>query len=120
MSKRDLHSLTWRKKVYQLAYTLMKFLDQGQAFDWDKGNRGKNFIKHQVADEECEEVFFDQQKKITHDELHSGQESRHLLIGQTKKSRLLFIVFTVREEKIRIISARDLNKKERKLYEKTN
>ena len=98
----------------------MKLLDQYQTFDWDKGNRDKNFIKHQVTDEECEEVFFDSQKKIAHDELHSGQEPRYLLIGQTKKLRSLFVVFTVRERKVRIISARDLNKKERKLYEETN
>ena len=89
-------------------------------FDWDKGNRNKNFIKHQVTDEECEEVFFDPQKKSVNDELHSGQELRYLLIGRTKIGRVLFIVFTVREEKISIISDRDLNKRERRLYEETN
>ena len=98
----------------------MKSLDQFQMFDWDKGNRDKNFIKHQVTDEECEEVFFDSRKRIASDELHFGQEPRYLLIGQTKKLRSLFIVFTIRERKVRIISARDLSKKERKLYEETN
>lgn len=55
-------------------------------------------------------------KKILKDILHSGAEHRYVLIGNTKKSRLLFVVFTVRREKLRIISARNLNKKERTLY----
>ena len=63
-------------------------------FQWDQGNINKNFISHQVTNEECEEAFFDQGKKIFKDYLHSQREERHLLIGQTKKSRLLFIVFT--------------------------
>ncbi len=87
-------------------------------FEWDNGNKGKNFISHQVTDEECEEIFFDPDKKILKDVLHSGKEERHILIGQTKKQRLMLAVFTVRENLIRVISARDLNRKERKLYEK--
>ncbi|OGF75946.1 hypothetical protein A3H65_04465 [Candidatus Giovannonibacteria bacterium RIFCSPLOWO2_02_FULL_45_14] len=86
-------------------------------FEWDKGNQGKNLLKHVVSDEECEEVFFDERKKILKDVLHSGKEERYLLLGQTKEKRILFIVFTIRKNKIRIISARDLNKKELKLYE---
>ncbi|MBI2100927.1 MAG: BrnT family toxin [Candidatus Vogelbacteria bacterium] len=98
----------------------MKWLDQLQTFDWDQGNQNKNFIKHQVTDEECEEVFFDPQKRVARDEIHSDQESRYLLLGETKRERLLFVVFAIRGEKIRIISARDLNKRERNLYEETN
>ena len=106
--------------MYQLVYTLMNRQNQAQTFDWNDGNRDKNFIKHRATDEECEEVFFDPRKRIANDEFHSGQEKRYLLIGKTKKERLLFVVFTTHGEKIRIISARDLNKKEIKLYEKTN
>ena len=86
-------------------------------FEWDKWNRRKNLLKHKVTDEECEEVFFDQNKKILKDTLHSGKEERRILIGQTKKQRLMFLVFTIRKNLIRIISARDLNRKEYKLYE---
>lgn len=94
-----------------------RILKEISSFEWDNGNKGKNFLKHRVIDEECEEVFFDQNKKILIDAVHSGIEERYLLIGKTKKQRMLFLVFTIRKNKIRIISARDLNKKEYKLYE---
>ncbi len=86
-------------------------------FEWDSGNKGKNFRRHDVTDEECEEVFFDHNKRISKDTLYSDKEKRYIIVGQTKKSRLLFIVFTIRKVKVRIISSRDLNKKEHKLYE---
>ena len=86
-------------------------------FLWDMGNIDKNLKKHKVNDKECEEVFFDNKKKILKDKLHSGKEIRYLIIGKTKRKRILFIVFTIREKKIRVISARDLNKRETKLYE---
>ena len=86
-------------------------------FEWDKGNINKN-IKHKVEDKEAEEVFFDENKVIYKDILHSNKEKRYLLLGKTKVKRLLFIVFTQRKNKIRIISARKINKKEVYLYEK--
>lgn len=87
-------------------------------FVWDKGNEGKNRLKHRVTDKECEEVFFDKKKKIFKDKLHSGKEERFRIVGKTKRQRLLFLAFTVRGRKIRVISARDINKKEVYLYEK--
>ena len=86
-------------------------------FLWDKGNINKNYIKHKVSDWECEEAFFDVDKKIFKNKIHSIDEKRYLIIGKTKKRRMLFIVFTIRKKKIRVISARDVNKKEIKLYE---
>ena|SRR3990167_5717739 len=88
-------------------------------FEWDKGNPGKNSI-HKVQDAEAEELFFDPNKKLFNDVLHSSnREPRYILIGQTKEKRLLFTAFTIRNNKVRIISARDIhsNSKERKLYE---
>lgn len=93
----------------------MQFLRQPIAFEWDKGNQGKN-LKHGATDEECEEVFFDPQKKLLKDVLHSQAETRYILIGATKHQRLLFVVFTFRNNKVRVISARDLNTRERRLY----
>lgn len=87
-------------------------------FDWDKGNIGKN-KKHDVDDPEIEEVFFDGKKVTLKDTLHSDNEERTIVLGRTKKERLLFVVFSRRKHKIRIISARDINKRERGLYEKT-
>jgi len=87
-------------------------------FEWDRGNQEKNELKYNVTNKECEEVFFDEQKKILKDPLHSGKEQRYILLGKTKTHRHLFIVVTVRKLYMRIISARDLNKKEYPLYEK--
>lgn len=85
-------------------------------FDWNKGNVGKN-RKHKVEDDESEEAFFDEQKVVLKDILHSQGEERWVLLGKTQKGRLLYIVFTRREKRIRVISARDVNRKEVQLYE---
>lgn len=95
----------------------MIILDEPARFEWDHGNKSKNYKKHGVSDQECEEVFFDPHKKILRDVFHSRDEQRYILLGETKKERRLFIVFTMRSNAARVISARDLNKKERKLYE---
>ena len=87
-------------------------------FEWDKGNSDKNWSKHGIKNEEAEEAFFDEKKKIAKDVFHSGKEKRWILLGKTKNNMLLFIVFTVRNNIIRIVSARKINKKEAHLYEK--
>ena len=98
----------------------MQFFPQYQGFDWDKANQNKNWKLHSVSWWECEEVFFNQPLYIQMDERHSLTEERCYALGRTNGSRLLFIVFTGRNAKIRIISARDMHKKERKVYfEKT-
>jgi len=95
----------------------IKLFQNVVGFEWDSGNRDKNLTKHKVVNEECEEIFFDSKKRVLKDILHSGREARYVLLGKTKKGRLIFTVFTIRNKKIRIISARDINKKEIKLYE---
>ena len=87
-------------------------------FIWNKGNKDKNWLKYKVTDKEAEEAFFDENKKISKDKLRSKKEERFIVLGKTKRNRLLFIVFTIRNKKIRVISARDINRRERKLYEK--
>lgn len=87
-------------------------------FDWDSGNVNKNWIKHQVTPSECEETFFNQPLVIRPDVKHSDSESRYYLLGRTNTGRELFLVFTLRRKKIRVISARDMSKKERREYEK--
>ena len=96
----------------------MKSLSGVSGFEWDEGNRGENFIKHQVADPEAEETFFNEPHILLEDEKHSTAENGFALLGKTAKGRKLFVVFTVRGDKIRIISARDMSKKEKALYEK--
>ena len=98
----------------------MVILPKPITFEWDKGNSDKNWIKHKIADKEREEPFFDQQKKIIEDVRHSENEQRFLLFGQTKLSRLVVIVFTIRHNRVRVISARNINKKEKTIYEKAS
>lgn len=94
----------------------MRVFREPTEFEWDKGNIDKNLLKHGVRNEECEEVFFDPNKRMLRDPFHSDKEKRYILLGKTKRQRVLFIVFTIRKKKVRIISARDLNKKELHLY----
>ena len=89
-------------------------------FNWDEGNSQKNWDKHSVHMLESEEVFFNHPLYILEDEKHSLVETRYYALGKTDFDRLLFIVFTIRENKIRVISARDMSKNERKVYHEKN
>ena len=91
-------------------------IPQSIEFEWDEGNVNKNRLKHAVAQEECEELFFNKPILINEDVKHSLYERRMLALGKTNKDRTLIIAFTIRGKKIRIISARDQNKKERIIY----
>jgi|SRR3989344_776545 len=96
----------------------MKTVKQVFEFEWDIGNLGKN-KKHGVEAQESEEAFLDDGRVIYRDAVHSENEERFILLGKTEKGRLLYVVFIYRRKKIRIISARDINKKEVQLYEET-
>ena len=85
-------------------------------FDWDDGNTGKNWFKHKVTPSECEQIFFNQPLVVKGDPKHSIDEKRLYALGQTNLKRFLFIAFTVRKNMIRVISARDMSRKERKVY----
>lgn len=87
-------------------------------FIWDENNLNKNWLSHQVRFAECEEIFFNQPLIILDDIKHSQRESRWYALGHTNAGKRLFVVFTIRGNGIRIISARSMNKKERKAYEK--
>ena len=93
-----------------------KTLSQCVGFDWDKGNIDKNWLKHRVSPPECEQIFFNQPLVVQDDELHSKTESRFFALGKTDLNRTLFIAFTVRNQLIRVISARDMSRKEREAY----
>jgi hypothetical protein len=85
-------------------------------FEWDAGNAGKNWRLHRVSDGECEQVFFNDPLLATWDVEHSSDEERVLVLGRTDSGRKLFVVCTVREDRIRVISARDMTKREREAY----
>lgn len=85
-------------------------------FDWDAGNSDKNWLKHRVSATECEQCFFNQPVLVQADSKHSAAERRWLLLGQTDVGRLLTVVFTARGNKVRVISARDMHRKEKEAY----
>lgn len=88
-----------------------------KGFQWDDGNSDKNWIKHQVAHSECEQIFFNR-PLITGDTTSEGQtEVRYYALGQTNSGRQLFVVFTIRMDLIRVISARPMSRSERKVYD---
>jgi uncharacterized DUF497 family protein len=87
------------------------------AFEWDAGNAEKNWLRHRVSQQESEQVFFNRPLVVAEDRLHSRGELRHYALGRTDAGRLLFVVFTLRGERMRIISARDMTRRERKEYE---
>lgn len=90
-------------------------------FEWDEGNARKSLKKHAVAQSEPEQVFFNQPLLVLADEKHSLTESRYHALGRTDDDRLLHITFTLRAggTLIRVISARDMHRKERAIYEQT-
>jgi len=91
-------------------------------FQWDSGNERKNADSHGVSQIEAEQVFFNQPLIVTFDGKHSGSEQRVRALGVTNNGRLLTMVFTMRAggELIRVISARDMHRKERKEYEQAS
>lgn len=97
---------------------MKNILEKLSGFEWDDGNIDKNKRKHQVEKVECEEVFFNQPLVIFSDKKHSQEESRYYVLGKTMRDRKLFVAFAIRNNKIRVVSARDMSRKERKIYEK--
>jgi uncharacterized DUF497 family protein len=97
----------------------MPDLGQIVGFDWDDGNSLKSADKHSVSQAEAEQVFTDERLLIADDARHGQDEERHNAMGRTIDGRLLHVTFTLRDErtKIRVISARDANRKERRTYE---
>ncbi len=94
----------------------MELFNSCTGFQWDYGNIDKNWLKHKVSNNECEQIFFNEPLLIADDKKHSDIELRWFALGKTDLNRCLFVVFTIREGLIRIISARDMHKKEREIY----
>lgn len=83
-------------------------------FEWDEEKAKKNFQKHGIAFEAALEVFYDEHRIEIYDEVHSIEEERYITIGLADK--ILFVVYTERNPKIRLISARLATARERRLY----
>ena len=96
----------------------MKIIPEPLSFEWDAGNIDKNLKKHNVSCQEAEEVFVNQPLFIIEDSSHSKNERRFHALGKNNSNRYLFLSITIRKQKVRIISIRDMSKKEKKEYEK--
>jgi len=91
-------------------------LSRCTGFQWDAGNADKVWERNHVSRSECEQLFFNEPLYIARDTKHSDLENRLLGLGRTDSGRRLFVVFTIRTEKIRVIAARDMSRKERRTY----
>ncbi|MEX0881202.1 MAG: BrnT family toxin [Thermoanaerobaculia bacterium] len=87
-------------------------LEDCVGFDWDDGNLEKNWERHRVLFWEAEEIFFNEPLVIMPDRKHSIPEPRYLALGQTDSGRLLFISLSIRRSLVRVISARDMTRRE--------
>src|SRR5580658_2252383 len=81
-------------------------------FDWDESNTVKNWERHRVTPEEAEDVFFHEPLVVRSDVGHSSREKRYQALGSTSRGRLLFVAYTIRRKLIRVISVRDMNRRE--------
>ena len=95
---------------------IYELLARCTGFEWDTGNAPKVLARHKVEPGECEQAFFREPFVVAFDEKHSGAEQRWHALGQTLADRKLYLAFTVRGTLIRVIAARDMNRKERRLY----
>jgi uncharacterized DUF497 family protein len=90
-----------------------------EGFEWDEGNSGKSAAKHHVSRAEAEQVFLNEPLMVAEDEKHSDEELRFHSFGHTDEGRRLHVTFTWRKQGtlIRVISARDMSRRERAIYE---
>jgi uncharacterized protein len=100
-----------------VSYDRATLLSRATGFEWDEGNAPKVAARHAVSPGECEQVFFLEPLIVAVDAEHSVAEPRWRALGRTANERRLHLVFTVRGDRIRVIHARDMNRKERLRYE---
>lgn len=93
-----------------------ELLAECTGFEWDAGNAEKNWRAHRVSQAEAEQVFFNRPVVIAPDMTHSRSEARYAALGKTGAGRRLSLVFTIRGTLVRVISARDMGQRDRRLY----
>ena len=95
----------------------MDEISSARGFQWDQGNAEKNWVTHRVSQAECEQVFFNRPVVVAEESDREQTEPRYYALGQTDPGRLLFVAFTIRGQLIRVISARDMSRPERRAYQ---
>src|SRR3989344_6608654 len=99
-------------------YMYMLDLRKIRGFEWDKGNVEKSYEKHGITPKEAEKIYLDDNLQVEQDVQHQEVEERFVAIGKIQENKVLFVVFTIRKDKVRVISARIADKKERRIYDK--
>lgn len=97
---------------------IAELLSRVSGFQWDSGNIEKNWNTHRVTFGECEQAFFNRPLVLAQDVKHSAAEARFSALARTDADRRLFLAFTIRDKLVRVISARDMSRIERREYEK--
>lgn len=92
-------------------------IERVKGFEWDEGNLYQNESKHGLKWQNIEEVFFNTPLIVVEDIKHSEDESRCVALGKSDDGTLITVIFTLRQDRIRVISARAMSRKERKFYE---
>lgn len=107
------------KSNMYIYHMYMKYLPDILKFEWDKGNLDKSYNKHGITHKEAEEIFVSEEFFVIEDIAHSQSEPRYIGLGKTIAKVWLFVVFTIRKESVRIISARRMHREEVDRYEST-
>jgi uncharacterized DUF497 family protein len=93
-----------------------EFFPHVTGFEWDEGNSEKNWRRHGVLRAETEQVFLNRPLVVAGDPRHSDREGRFFALGHSDSMRLLAVVFTLRGSMLRVISARTMSRRERRVY----
>ena len=97
---------------------LDEFFEGLEGFQWDEGNSEKTWVRHEVSQAECEQLFLNKPIVVAFDEGHSKLERRFVALGRAESGRQLTVVFTVRGSLLRVISGRPMSRRERGIYAK--
>lgn len=96
---------------------LEEFVAGLEGFEWDEGNAEKNWRRHGVRQVEAEQALLNRPLVVALDLGHSREEVRFMALGQTDAQRRLFVIFTIRGTRIRVISVRPMSAKEQRVYD---
>ena len=95
---------------------LDEFFENLEGFQWDEGNSEKTWVRHEVSQAECEQLFLNRPIVVTFDEDHSKVERRFVALGRADSGREITVVFTIRGSLLRVISGRPMSRRERGIY----
>ncbi len=97
---------------------LDEFFESIEGFQWDEGNNEKTWVRHEVSQAECEQLFLNRPIVVAFDEGHAEVERRFVALGRADSGRQLTVVFTIRGSLLRVISGRPMSRRERGIYAK--